>query len=122
MRHGLHIAALAVLAAALAGTPPAWAWSQTYVRNANWGPGSSQASFTNSITYNYVSFSNPYGGLPQMGTTLCNSAGTSCYTWRWSNAGSITDERNISYGYAVCKANIGNHYLVWVNYCAAGNG
>jgi hypothetical protein len=63
----------------MVAAPSAQAWSQTYVRNANWGPGSSQASFTNSITYNYVSFSNPYGGLPQMGTTLCNSAGTSCY-------------------------------------------
>ena len=117
-----HTTLVALLLAALVAAPSAAAWSQIYEQNANWGPGSSKASATNSVTYNYVSFSHPYGGLPQMGTTLCNAAGTSCYSWRWSNAGPITDERNISYGYAVCKANIGNHYLVWVSYCAAGNG
>lgn len=121
VRRGAHIALLAVLLAALVAAPTAFAWSQKYEQNANWGPGSSKASVTNSVTYNYVSFAHPYGGLPQMGTTLCNSSGTSCYTWRWSNTGLITDERNIAYGFAVCKANIGNGYLVWVSYCAAGN-
>jgi len=117
----LVLFAAAIIAAAVVA-PPAGAWSQTYVSSANWGPGSSEVSKSGQITYNYVSFSNPYGGLPQMGTTLCNSAITSCYTWRWSNAGPITDERNISYGIAACKANPGNHYLVFVNYCATGNG
>ena len=102
--------------------PAASAWSQTYEQNANWGPGSSKASATNSIAYDYVYFDNPYGGLPQMGMSLCNSAATSCYAYRWSNTGLITDERSISYGFAVCKANTGNNYLVLVHYCATGNG
>lgn len=121
IRSILVLSATAIMAAAVAA-PPAGAWSQTYVSSANWGPGSSDISKSGQITYNYVSFAHPYGGLPQMGTTLCNSALTSCYTWRWSNTGGITDERNISYGVAVCKANPGNGYLVWVNYCATGNG
>jgi hypothetical protein len=102
--------------------PASLGWSQTYEQNANWGPGSWKISAKNSITYNYVSFGNPYGGLPQMGTTLCNSAGTSCYTYRWSNTGLLTDERSISYGFAECRANVGNQYVVLVYYCATGNG
>ena len=116
----LVLFAAAIIAAAVVA-PPAGAWSQTYVSSANWGPGSSEVSKSGQITYNYVSFTHPYGGLPQMGTTLCNSSG-SCYDWRWSNTGLITDERDISYGYAACKANVTNHYGVYVNYCATGNG
>ena len=100
--------------------PGAGGWTQTYEQNVVWGPGSSKISATNSITFNYVSFSHPFGGLPQMGTTLCNTS-NSCYTWRWSNTGLITDERDISYGYAACKSNVGNNYQVYVNYCATGN-
>jgi len=110
-----------VCVAAIVLVPSAWGWSQTYEQAVVWGPGSSKISATNSITFNYVSFSHPFGGLPQMGTTLCNSSG-SCYDWRWSNTGLITDERDISYGYAACKANVTNHYGVYVNYCATGNG
>ncbi|HEX6699369.1 MAG TPA: hypothetical protein VF101_01415 [Gaiellaceae bacterium] len=113
---------VATILAATAAAPTAWAWSQTYVSNVNWGPASSKASIYGQITFNYVSFTHPYGGLPQMGTTLCDSTFTSCYAWRWSNTGLITDERNISYGAAACKANPGNGYVVWVNYCATGNG
>jgi hypothetical protein len=115
----LVLALAAIMGAVTA--PAAWTWSQPYVQNATWGPGSSQISATNSITFNYVSFSHPWGGLPQMGTTLCTTS-SSCYEWHWSNNGLITDERDIAYGYAACKANIGNKYLVYVNYCATGNG
>jgi hypothetical protein len=101
--------------------PAALSWSQTYEQNVFWGPGSSKISATNSITFNYVSFSHPYGGLPQMGTTLCNGQAQNCYAWRWSNTGLITDERDIAYGLAACKANIANQYVLWVNYCATGN-
>lgn len=117
----LKLSFVAVCAAAVVVVPGAYAWSQTYEQNVVWGPGSSKISYTNSITYNYVSFSHPFGGLPQMGTTLCNTS-NSCYDWRWSNTGLITDERGISYGYAACKSNLGNHYQVYVNYCATGNG
>jgi hypothetical protein len=109
-----------VLVAAVC-VPSAWGWSQTYEQNVDWGPGSAKASAWNSITWNYVSWEDPHGGLPQMGTTLCNTSG-SCYAWRWSNLGLITDERSISYGLAACKANGGNQYIVWVRYCATGNG
>jgi hypothetical protein len=111
---------VAVCAAAVVFVPGAGGWSQTYEQNVVWGPGSSKISATNSITFNYVSFTNSFGGLPQMGTTLCNTS-NSCYSWHWSNTGLITDERDISYGYAACKANIGNNYRVYVNYCATGN-
>jgi hypothetical protein len=121
MSRGPWIAALAALLAALAGAPSAFAWSQIYEQNVVWGPGSSKISATNSITYNYVSFVSSNGGLPQMGTTLCNASATSCYAWRWSNTGLITDRRAISYGFAVCKANSGNNYRVYVRYCETGN-
>jgi hypothetical protein len=110
-----------ICAATVVFAPGAHAWSQTYEQNVVWGAGSSKISATNSITFNYVSFSNPFGGLPQMGTTLCNTSG-SCYATRWSNTGLITDERAISYGWASCKSNVGNNYQVLVNYCATGNG
>jgi hypothetical protein len=116
------VLSLAACIAATIAAPAGWAWSQTYVSSVGWGPGSSDISKSGQITFNYVSFSHPWGGLPQMGSTLCNSAATSCYAWRWSNTGLITDERNISYGLAACKTNIGNGYLVYVNYCATGNG
>jgi hypothetical protein len=77
---------LIVCAAAVVVVPGASAWSQTYEQNVVWGPGSSKISATNSITFNYVSFSHPFGGLPQMGTTHCNSS-NSCYSWHWSNTG-----------------------------------
>jgi hypothetical protein len=114
---------LVVAALTAAASPdPASAWAQTYEQNVVWGPGSSKISATNSITYNYVSFANSSGGLPQMGTTLCNASATSCYAWHWSNTGLITDRRTIAYGFAACKANSGNNYLVYVRYCETGNG
>jgi hypothetical protein len=111
----------AVLAVAVAA-PAAFGWSQTYESNVVWGAGSTKISYANSITYNYVSFDKINGGLPQMGTRLCNSSGLNCNDWRWSNNGLITDERGIAYGVAACKANDGNNYLVYVRYCATGNG
>ena len=117
------MARLALIASIVGLLAPsvALAWSYPYEKNVVWGPGSSKISPTNSITYNYVSFSNPSGGLPQMGTTLCNSSATSCYDWHWSNTGLITDRRTISYGFAACKANRGNNYVVYVSYCTTGN-
>jgi hypothetical protein len=121
VRRGRRIAIPTVLVAALAGAPAAFGWSQIYEQNVVWGRGSSKISATNSITYNYVSFASSNGGLPQMGTTLCNASATSCYAWHWSNTGLITDRRTISYGFAACKANSGNNYLVYVRYCETGN-
>jgi len=112
---------MAIMAAAVV-TPAALAWSQTYEQNVVWGAGSTKISNANSITSNYVSFDDFQGGLPQMGTRLCDSSGLNCNHWRWSNTGLITDERNIAYGVASCKANSGNNYLVYVRYCATGNG
>ncbi len=119
MRRRACVLTLTLLAAI--ATPEAFGWSQTYESNVTWGPASFKTSSWNSITYNYVSFQNIYGGLPQMGTTLCNTSSV-CYSWRWSNTGLITDERTISYGQAVCKANVANTYQVYVRYCATGNG
>src|SRR5439155_25877639 len=120
-RSMLVLFAAAIMAAAVV-VPAALAWSQTYEKNVVWGADSTKISLANSITYNYVSFDNFQGGLPQMGTRLCDSSGLNCNDWRWSNTGLITDERNIAYGVASCKANAGNNYLVYVRYCATGNG
>jgi hypothetical protein len=119
MRHRKrYLASLCIVAAIF--VPAAFGWTQTYEQKVIWGPSSEKASATNSITFNYVSWTDPHGGSPQMGTTLCTPQAV-CYAWRWSNTGLITDERSISYGFAACKANGGNQYVVYVQYCATGN-
>lgn len=70
--------------------------------------------------YNAVSFDNPYGGLPQMGTTYQRTNGEA-YAWTWSNTGWLYDDRTISYGKALCKANVGNNYQVYNYWCETGN-
>ena len=81
--------------------------------------GSFDTSTWNQLRWNMVDFDNRYGGLPQMGATLCSTA--ACYSWVWSNTGYILDERNMAYGRAVCLANDGNGYSVYVYYCETGN-
>jgi len=59
--------------------------------------------------------------MPQMGSRYINSSGDGLTSWRWSNTGSIIDERDIAYGAAQCKANDGNGYSVYVSSCYTEN-
>ncbi len=77
--------------------------------------------------YNYnlagqqVTFSHPWGGLPQMGTRYINSAGDGLTSYQWSNTGTLTDYRDVYYGAGECKANSGNGYKVHIIRCYVQN-
>jgi len=117
----LRLLLLALVASvALGWASPASAWYYRYVYNAIWAPGSIAGSPWNRITYNAVSFSNCCGGTPQMGTTLQRTDG-SAYPYLCSNSGSIFDSRTIAYGQAICIANVGNGYKVYISFCDTGN-
>lgn len=108
------IAALAI------GVPTAFAGYDEYVQDATFAAGSYSTSHSNVWEWNRVSFYSPGGGLPQMGLTYVRPNGT-IYDYYWSNTGSLTDLRTISYGQARCKANQGNGYNVYIFYCDTGN-
>jgi len=111
---------VAVLAAAVGAT--ALGWSQTYVQNATWSAGSkAHSGYNSNLQGNAISFTNPWGGLPQMGSRYINSGGGGINSYVWSNTGSLVDHRTVSYGAAECKANDGNGYQVYIYYCYTNN-
>lgn len=116
---------LAVLTAAVGiaalWVPTALAGYVVYLQNVylSAGHGDSTSGYA-PRNYNWVEFDNPFGGLPQMGTTYCPQVGD-CYSWRWSNTGSLYDDRTISYGKAACVANWGNNYSVYLYWCETSN-
>lgn len=112
--------ALAAMVIALWIVPTVAASVVTYLTNRRLSPG--QGSVTSGYaprTYQEVSFDNPYGGLPQMGTSYIYQGGQS--TWKWSNTGYLFDSRDNGYARGACKANSGNNYDVWVYYCTTDN-
>jgi hypothetical protein len=94
---------------------------QRYVRNAVFGPGSSGSSAWNRLTFNAVSWTKAFGGVPAMGTSYTRTDGTS-YTVLFSNTGSIFDSRTIAYGSAWCVAARSNQAAAYVFFCDTGNG
>jgi hypothetical protein len=112
---------VAALVAGLVLAAPAFADYVRYVHGPrDFAPGEQGTTLGwNRRTYNIARFDNPYGGLPQLGTTYIRPDGT-WYDYHWSNTGSIDDYRTISYGKARCKANNYNNYTLRVSYCDTG--
>lgn len=114
------IAATALIIAVAA--PAALAWHQEYVTEATWGPGSKDHSGYNSdMNTNFTSFTNAWGGLPQMGLRYIDSNENGITVYLWSNTGWHEDTRYVPYGSGECAANSGNGYPVYVYQCYADN-
>jgi hypothetical protein len=102
--------------------PLALAWSDTYVSNATWYAGShAHSGFNYHLQGNAINWSDPQGGAPQMGSCYVNANLSCVNSFQWSNTGTLTDYRTVSYGAANCKANTGNNYPVYIYYCYTNN-
>ena len=113
---GAAILGAAVFAATALG------WTDYYVQNATYSPGSEATSgYNTSIARNIVYFDNRYGGNPFLGTTYVNSGG-SLYTYLWWNSGYHEDTRaGWSYGASRCRASGDNNYQLYITYCYTDN-
>lgn len=68
MTRGMKILVMAFVVAGI-GATSALAWSHTYVSNATWSASSkANSDFNSNLKGNAISFDNPWGGLPQMGS------------------------------------------------------
>jgi hypothetical protein len=118
-----HRSAIALVVVLLAGVfaCAALAWSQYYVQNAVYSANDGQRSAYNSnLAGNAISFSNPYGGSPQMCSDYVNGNGQNinspvCHPYGW------IDPRTVAYGAAHCWADSTNQYAALVNYCYTNN-
>jgi hypothetical protein len=117
--NGRHLVILMVLAIALAITPSASAWDQTYVYEKWVNPGGiGLSNFNYGVDYNAVWWEPRANDLYQ--TTLCD-ASYQCYPYISSDSGFLQDTRSISYGRAKCTAWFVNGEALYVHDCLATN-
>lgn len=99
----------------------ALAWSQYYVQNATyWANDGNRSGYNSNLQGNALSFTNSWGGSPQMCSEYVDTNGQSlnspvCHPYGW------IDNRNVAYGAAHCWANSANQYPLYVNYCYTNN-
>ena len=89
-------------------------------------PGQAAVSGYNSWKVNVVDMRGVCvsGTNPQMGLSYLRPDGT-LYAYKWASCNCtdlyrgnmFVDDRDVSYGRAICKANAGNGGGIWVDYC-----
>ena len=118
-RSAVALCVVIVLAGVFTGA--ALAWSQYYVQNATyWANDGNRSGYNSNLAGNALSFTNSWGGSPQMCSDYVDTNGQSlnspvCHPYGW------IDNRNVSYGAAHCWADSGNQYPLYVNYCYTNN-
>lgn len=97
------------------------AWSDVYVQDAVYAPGDGNRSGYNSnLLGNDVSFSDEYGGSPQMCSEYVDSNGDPLNS-AVCHPSSFIDSRTTSYGAARCWSDTANNYDIYVNECETNN-
>lgn len=116
---------IALVAAVLTIAFPAiaHAWSSAYVGTQAFSPGGiGLSAFNSGMNYNFMSWNSEYyGGSNLRGqVTLCDSS-YQCYSYSYTNSGTVSDTRSISYGRAKCNSWQDNFYDMLVYQCYADN-
>lgn len=84
------------------------------------GKHGNRSGYNSNLKGNALSFTNSWGGSPQMCSEYVDTNGQSlnspvCHPYGW------IDNRNVAYGAAHCWANSANQYPLYVNYCYTNN-